>query len=75
MIIQLTDSDTCENLGLIRIISELNSQTATEITESWHDFHVLAEHNYDSGDIEDFVTWNNENYVTQIERFFVDLVL
>lgn len=73
MYYQLTDSDTQENLGLIKAI-KLVDNLDEEIEQSWNDFHVLEEHELDNCDIADFVQWHNENYVSQIERIFVEVI-
>lgn len=77
MIVQLTDEN--EVMGLVRITNigtDVTSDVATkEIEESWNDFNVHAEHDLDSSNVDDFVTWHNENWVTQIERIYIDLFL
>jgi len=86
MLVQLRDSDSQDELGLVEIknivgvvndaTKEVSSEQATEeITESWNDFHVQGEHDLDQYDVDDFVTWHNENWVTQIERVYIDLFL
>ncbi len=77
MYYQLTAND--ENfegsLGLIRCINtneivDFNEQ----IEQSWYDFHHLEEHELDNCNIDDFVVWHNENYTSQIERFFITIL-
>jgi hypothetical protein len=79
MIVQLSSSDDQEVLGLVRIANIGNGVTSDvateEIEESWNIFHVQAEHDLDSSNIDDFVTWNNEKWWTQIERIYIDLFL
>jgi len=71
---ELTDNeDFNTTLGLVFTNSDSESDIE-EIKESWHDFHVLEEHELDPYDIDDFVEWHNENYVTQIERFYVTIL-
>lgn len=75
MYYQLNNSDTQESLGLIKAI-KLVDNLDEEIRDSWNDFHVLEEHDLelDNCDIDDFVQWHNENYVSQIERIFVEVI-
>jgi hypothetical protein len=74
MYYQLTASDG-EELGLVRVtnIGEVPN-FEEEVKESWHEFHVLEEHDLDYCDVDDFVEWNNENRVTQLERLFLTIL-
>jgi hypothetical protein len=79
MIFQLTDYDTQEELGFIQVInydglSLLDAKD--EIEESWTDFHKLKEiESYlDNCNVNDFVIWHNKNWVTQIERVFIEVL-
>jgi hypothetical protein len=70
-IYQLTDFETNEELGLISIISQYQN-SVDEVNEGWVDFNQLEETELDITDIDDFVLWFNENYVTQIERVYIN---
>jgi len=70
-IYQLTDFETNEELGLISIISQYQNSD-DEVNEGWVDFNQLEETELDITDIDDFVLWFNENYVTQIERVYIN---
>ena len=45
-----------------------------EIEESWTEFNKNEEHELDPSSVDDFVEWNNEGRVTQIERVFYEIV-
>ena len=76
MLYQLNDTSG-ESLGLVQssILNpspEAHRKAEEEIEESWHDFHSLEEHELDPNDVDEFVTWHNENWETQIERVFIN---
>ena len=75
MYYQLTDSDGGEDLGIIKVtnVGEV-ANFDEEVKESWNEFHVLEEHDLDNCDVDEFVDWNNENRVTQIERVFLEIL-
>ena len=75
MYYQLTDSDNGEDLGIIKVtnVGEV-ANFDEEVKESWNEFHVLEEHDLDNCDVDEFVDWNNENRVTQIERVFLEIL-
>lgn len=75
MYYQLTDSDTGEELGIVKVtnVGEVPNFD-DEVKESWNEFHVLEEHELDNCDVDEFVEWNNENRVTQIERVFLEVL-
>jgi len=75
MYYQLTDNDTGEELGIVKVINvedELNFDT--HITISWDEFHVLNLSDKDNCDVDDFVEWNNENCRVQIERVSLEVL-
>lgn len=71
---QLFDAETQEELGLVRIISEITDEAVEELREGWNDFNTLEETEYNIWDIDLFVEWFNENYVTQIERVYIEFL-
>jgi hypothetical protein len=75
MYYQLTDSDSGEDLGIVKVtnVGEV-ANFDEEVKESWNEFHVLEEHDLDNCDVDEFVDWNNENRVTQIERVFLEIL-
>lgn len=75
MYYQLTDSDTGEELGIVKVTNVGEAPNFDdEVKESWNEFHVLEEHELDNCDVDEFVEWNNENRVTQIERVFLEVL-
>ena len=70
-IYQLTDFETEEELGLINIINPIDN-SISELKEGWTDFNQLEETDLDITDVDDFVLWFNENYITQIERIYIE---
>ena len=77
MYYQLHDSETEEILGTVRVINsdectEKQIDHSIEVSESWDEFNRCEESELDFGDVDDFVYWNNENRVTQIERIFIE---
>ena len=73
-IYQLFDFETEEELGLVNIISELTENSVSELKEAWEDFNQLEEHELEPKNVDDFIVWNNENYVTQIERVYTEFL-
>ena len=43
-----------------------------EVSESWDEFNRCEESELDKLSVDDFVIWNNENRVTQIERISIE---
>jgi hypothetical protein len=83
MYYQLTDSDTGEDLGIVRVSNHVDGvanmddeiniiDPDQEVRDSWEEFHILQEHELDNCDVEEFVDWHNENRVTQIERIYLE---
>ena len=70
---QLHDSETEEILGTVLVVSQPEIG-GDEVHEGWTDFNKFEEHEYDIRDITLFVSWFNENYVTQIEELELDFV-
>lgn len=70
----MNDFETSENLGLVFITSD-NTGGVGELIEGWEDFNKLEEHEYDKNSIDDFITWFNESYITQIERIFIEEII
>ena len=77
MIYQLNNSEG-ESLGIIEPIMtekpsvEYFNKIKEEIFESWNEFHLLAEHDEDPEDVDDFIEWHNENREVQIDRCFIE---
>jgi hypothetical protein len=64
--------DTC---GIVRVTEvDKNNDPEEEIKESWTEFNQVEEHELDSYNVDDFVKWNNEGRVTQIERLFLTII-
>jgi len=85
MLIELRDFESGDTCGLVRVINFVEGVTEMdndmnivdplqEIEESWSDFNKSEEHELDPCSVDDFVEWNNEGRVTQIERLFVNIV-
>jgi hypothetical protein len=79
MYYQLHDSETEEILGTVKVNNSTECwkkeiEPLDEVTESWTEFNKLEEHDVNPYSVEEFVTWNNENRVTQIERIFLEFV-
>jgi len=75
MYYNLIDDDTQEDLGIIKVINVGEvANFDEEIKESWNEFHILEEHDFDNRNVYQFVDWNNENRVTQIERIFLIVI-
>ena len=77
MYYQLHDSETEEILGTVKVTNdneckEKNVCHSTEVSESWDEYNRCEESENDSENIDEFVQWNNENRVTQIERIFIE---
>ena len=85
MLIELRDFLSGDTCGLVKVINivegvaEMDNDMniidpLEEIAESWSEFNKDEEHDLDPSSVDDFVEWNNENRVTQIERVFVEIV-
>lgn len=77
MYYQLNDSESQESLGLVKIIGNSYNtleKATEEISESWESFNKLEEHEGDHQSVDEFVEWHNANYVSQIERIFVEII-
>jgi hypothetical protein len=65
-IVHVTNVDEC---------TEKDIDPYTELNESWGEYNKLQEHEFDHQDVNEFVLWNNENRVTQIERVYVENII
>lgn len=79
MYFQLNVFEEDNSVGIVRVtnVDDCNKKFVNwdeEVRESWDDFHVLEEHELDNYSIDDFVTWHNDKWVSQIERIFVEIV-
>jgi len=72
----LHDAETQEELGTVIITKEAKEveDGAETISEAWESFNKLEETEEDTSDVDAFVDWFNENYVTQIERLYLEFV-
>ncbi len=70
---QLHDTETEEILGSV-IVTKFNEDLTDDVHEAWEGFNKLEEHELDHTDIYHFVSWYNENYVSQIEELELDFV-
>lgn len=50
------------------IIKRENKKSFDELCLGWTEFNQLEEHELDYRNIKDFISWFNENYVTQIKE-------
>jgi hypothetical protein len=86
MLIELRDYVSGDTCGLVRVINfvegvaEMDNDMnivdpLQEIEESWTEFNQVEEHDLDSYNVDEFVTWHNEGRVTQIERVFIDHII
>ena len=73
---QLHDTDNQEVLGSVIIThSEPEVEDAVKtLHDAWNDFNRLEETDCDPYDVDEFVVWFNENYVTQIERLYLEYI-
>lgn len=74
---QLHDTETEEILGSVIILEneqQSTSECESELNEGWEAFNKLEEHELDNQNVDEFVEWFNENYVTQIERLFLEFI-
>lgn len=74
ILIQLRYDDGSE-AGVVHVIKYEDIDPIDEVSESWHEFYVLEEFDdptMDNTSVDDFVSWHNEERVTQIERVFVN---
>jgi len=75
---QLHDSETEEILGCVipksQFVPLMPNYSEDEIFEGWTDFNKLEETELNPQSVDDFVKWFNENYVTQIERIYIEFV-
>ena len=73
---QLHDTETQEILGSVIVTHDAPEiENASEtLTEAWESFNKLEEHLGDNTNVDDFVGWFNDNYVTQIERLYLEFI-
>lgn len=62
---QLHDAETEEILGSV-FIDKSSENSSDELFDGWGDFNKLEEYEGDYTNVNEFVTWFNKNYVTQI---------
>ncbi len=77
MYYQLHDSESEEILGTVKVTNATECWKkeichSTEVSESWDEFNRCEESELDNQSVDDFVIWNNENRVTQIERITLE---
>lgn len=72
-VFQLHDIDTEEVLGSVLIIN-CTQEKESELWEGWEDYHKLQEHELDSNNVNEFVEWFNDQFVTQIECIDIDFI-
>ena len=63
MYYQLHDRESEEILGTVKVTNE---------TESWDEYNRCEESEKNPEDVDEFVEWNNENRVTQLERIYLE---
>ena len=75
IIFELRDYVSGDTCGIVRVTQvDENNDPEEEIKESWTEFNQVEEHELDSYNVDDFVKWNNEGRVTQIERLFLTII-
>ena len=75
IIFELRDYVSGDTCGIVRVTQvDENNDPEEEIKESWTEFNQVEEHELDSYNVDDFVKWNNECRVTQIERLFLTII-
>ena len=72
---QLHDAETEEILGSV-FVTKADPKANDEgvISEAWEEFNKLEETDEDHTDVDAFVVWFNEGYVTQIERLYLEFI-
>lgn len=69
----LRNFETKEVLGYVSFSFPLQTDTGLEeLPESWHDYHVLEEHEMNPNDVTSFVAWHNQNWFCKIEETGID---
>ena len=73
---QLHDSETQELMGSVIITHRESSEAEAikDLHDGWHDFNTLEETEDDHTDVDTFVQWFNEGYVTQIDRLWLEVL-
>lgn len=72
---QLHDTESEEILGTVVIIPYYEKpESSDELWEGWESFNKLEEHDLDKTDVNAFIVWFNENYVTQIDDLDLDFI-
>lgn len=73
---QLHDTETEEILGSVIIIPTAKEVKSPEdeLREGWVDFNRLEETEGDHTSVDEFIVWFNEQYVTQIERLYLEFI-
>jgi len=66
-----------ETIGFVHVTNpfeckEKDISPSEEIQESWTDYFVLAEHEFDIHNVEQFVAWHNTQWVTQLKLVSVE---
>jgi hypothetical protein len=70
---QLHDIETEEIIGSVLILN-CTQENESELWEGWEDYHKLQEHEFDSSNINEFVEWFNDQFITQIENIEIDFI-
>jgi len=72
---QLHDSETEEILGSVIVTKEdPNNYDGATLEEAWEGFNKLEEYEGDTKNVDEFVVWFNENYVTQVDRLYLEFI-
>ena len=77
---ELHDTETEENLGSVVIIKRQTAKaekiisSEEALTEGWEHFNKLEETEGDHTDVDGFVEWFNTQYVTQIDRLYLEFI-
>jgi len=70
---QLHDIETEEIIGSVLILN-CTQENESELWEGWENYHKLQEHEFDPNDINEFVKWFNDQFVTQIEDIEINFI-
>ena len=74
---ELHDAESQENMGAVVItkVAPIDVEDSIEaLNEAWESFNKLEETEENHLDVDAFVVWFNENYVTQIERLYLEFI-
>ena len=75
---QLHDADSEEILGSVIVTLDAKEveDSGEAISEGWEAYNKLEETEFieDTKEVNQFVKWFNDNYVTQIERLYIEII-